>query len=62
MALFEVLYRMPTFKLEGGRFKAFTLVTVRLRDNRVVTILLPLPEHLVTDKDIEEELRRRRLI
>ena len=60
--LFEILYKMPTFKLVDGRFKACTLVTVRLYDNRVVTILIPLPEHLVDKSVVERELRERKII
>ncbi|MCC6014455.1 MAG: hypothetical protein LM564_01975 [Desulfurococcaceae archaeon] len=59
---FEILYKMPTFKMVGGEFKAFTLVVVRLRDNKVVSVLLPLPEHLVKDADVEKELRERKLL
>ena len=53
---------MPTYKLINGRFKAHTLVTVRLKDNRVVTLLIPLPEHLVDEKAVEKELRERKMI
>jgi len=53
---------MPTFKLIGGSMKAATLVTVRLYNNVVTSILIPLPEHLVTEKEVEEELRKRKLI
>ena len=42
--------------------KAATLVTVRLYNNVVTSILITLPEHLVTEKEVEEELRRRKLI
>jgi len=62
MKKFEVLYKMPTFKLVDGKFKAHTLVTVRLGDNRVVSLMIPLPEHLVDLKTVEEELRKRKLI
>jgi hypothetical protein len=59
---FEILYKMPTFKLLNGEFKAFTLVVVRLRDNRVVSLLIPLPEYMVKDVDIERELKERKYI
>jgi len=59
---FEILYKMQTFKLENGKFKSYTLVVVRLRDNTVVTVLLPLPEHLVSVKDVEAELRKMKLL
>jgi hypothetical protein len=62
MPQFEVLYKMSTFKLVDGKFKAHTLVTVRLKDNKVVTVLVPLPEHLVKDSDIEKVLREKKLI
>jgi len=62
MTTFEILYKMPTFKLVAGRFLAHTLVTVRLHDNRVITLLIPLPEHLVDAKVVEKELRERKLI
>jgi hypothetical protein len=62
MAKFEVLHKMQSFKLVDGKFKAYTLVTVRLSDGKVVSFLLPYPEHLVTNKEIEEELRKRKLI
>jgi len=62
MAKFEILYKMPTFKLVGGSMKAATLVVVRLYNNVVASILIPLPEHLVTEKEVEEELRKRKLI
>jgi len=45
-----------------GRFKAHTLVTVRLKDNRVVTLLLPYPIHLVDVKVVEKELKERKFI
>lgn len=62
MEKFEILYKMQTFKLENGKFKSYTLVVVRLRDNTVVTVLLPLPEHLVSVKDVEAELRKMKLL
>ena len=58
----EILYKMPTFKMVDGRFKAFTLVTVRLKANRVVTLLIPLPEHLVDLKVVEKELKERKML
>jgi len=59
---FEILHKMPTFKMVDGRFKAHTLVTVRLKDNRVVTLLLPYPIHLVDVKVVEKELKERKFI
>jgi len=59
---FEVLYKLPTFKLIEGKPKAHTLVTVRLKDGRVITINLPYPENVVTDKLIERALRERKVI
>jgi len=62
MPQFEILYKLPTFKLIDGKMRAATLVTVRLKDNRVVTVLLPYPESVVNDKLIEEKLRELKYI
>jgi hypothetical protein len=62
MPQFAVLYKLPTFKLIDGKMRAATLVTVRLKDNRVVTVLLPYPESVVNDKLIEEKLKEEKYI
>jgi len=62
MPQFEILYKLPTFKLIDGKMRAATLVTVRLKDNRVVTVLLPYPESVVNDKLIEEKLKELKYI
>ena len=58
----EILYKVPSFKLERGEFKPSCLVVVRLPDNRVLSINMPLKCEYCSEREVLDFIIRNKLV